>query len=152
MLNQTKLTMKHKMKHLLSLALLAGTLTIVSCEKDKEVSKTDLLTKSSWKVEDATITSSDPFLTALFEAFKNLIVNSQIKFNKSDSGNTYTVTDSSGSSSGTWEFSSNETKLIFDKGTSDETTYDILKLTSSELEVKYYDEDFEESVTMKLGK
>lgn len=34
---------------------------------------------------------------------------------------------------GTWEFASNETKIIFDKGTDDEETYDIVTLSSSTL-------------------
>ncbi|SNT27166.1 hypothetical protein SAMN05421640_3083 [Ekhidna lutea] len=47
------------------------------------------------------------------------------------SDGTYTSTDSEGTDSGTWELTSNDTKVLFDKGTEDELEVNIVSLTES---------------------
>jgi hypothetical protein len=121
-----------KIKLLSALFLLGSVLLISSCKKDDDpaLTKTQLLTQNTWKYSSGT--SSDP-LGQLVLAFYS---GAEYTY-KTDK--TYSYLIFTQPLSGKWEFSTDETKLITDKGTTEELTYDILKLDTSALEVKYTD-------------
>lgn len=61
---------------------------------------------------------------------------------------TYEAEDSEGTYNGTWELTSNDTKLLFDKGTTDEFEFDIAALTDSRLELAYTESDNSEDIDL----
>lgn len=81
-----------------------------------------------WKIqeyyEDGQL-NSDPIYTAIRFSFKT--------------DGTYNVVFMGQDNPGIWEFNSDETKIILDKGTPDEVTLEILKLDASHLNMKSQD-------------
>lgn len=124
--------------------------TVSSCSDDDEVtkSKADLLTQHGWKLSSGT--SSNANLQNeidLVVAFQYYYI-----FNK-DKSYTTGIPLSSDVETGKWEFSTDETKLILDKGTSDEVTLTIGKLDDSSLELTGNDPDYSNaSYTLKFVK
>jgi hypothetical protein len=111
---------------------LAAFVAFASCKKEETTTppvhnptKKEMISRT-WKVETMTVNQM-PMPDSFF-------VNSRMTF-KADG--TYTTSDGSGDDdNGTWEFNSEENKIIMDKGTSDEETMDIVELSSSKLRVK----------------
>lgn len=119
--------------------------TLTSCDKDdedKEPSRTALLTDPTWQGNRAFIDGQD--VTSFID-----IDNTSFKF-KTDGK--YDVVLSGTPENGTWEFTNNEQKLLLDKGTNSELIVDILKLTDSNLDLKWTeeDEDTGETYTVEL--
>ena len=107
--------------------------TLSSCDKDddKEPSRTALLTDPTWQGNRAFIDGQD--ITSLID-----IDNTSFKFK---TNGTYDVVLSGTAENGTWEFTNNEQKLLLDKGTDGELPVDILRLTDSNLDIKWTEED-----------
>jgi hypothetical protein len=124
-------------KHLAFLILSCVCILAFSgCKKDDEkpITKTDILSAKAWKFQDLSAFGQN--VTALGVAgYLGGIANSDFKFNKDG---TYTATNrtSSASTQGKWEFGNNETQLILDKGTANETPYDIITLSNTNLDLR----------------
>lgn len=123
---------------LITLLLLSLFILILpSCDKDedKEPSKTDFLTAGVWTGNSVYVQGQDvtQFLrdSAQFE-IKDL----STRFDKNGEyretfGRTVV---------GTWEFINNEQSILFDKGTTNEYSVKVTKLTASDF---YYEQDFQ---------
>lgn len=125
-----------KIKLVSSLFVLVSVLLISSCKKDDDpvLTKTQLLTQNTWKYGSGN--STNPLVQALI----SLLTGTEYVF-KADK--TYSVTQLGQSiASGKWEFSSDETKIILDKGSIEESTLEIVTLDGSNLEVKEVDGSF----------
>ncbi|MCJ8166668.1 hypothetical protein MKJ04_17615 [Pontibacter sp. E15-1] len=68
-------------------------------------------------------------------------------FNKNGS---YLFSFDGDTDNGTWEFASDEQKLVMDKGTDDEHTVDILKLTATSLNIEWQEEDLDTGEKYKV--
>ena len=116
---------------------------IVSC-KDDEVTKsrTDLLTQHTWKVKSGTPAEHAIVKSALAAGI-------EYSFKKDG---TVTIIDVRIDKpiTGTWEFNSDETKIIADKETDYSTTSKISALDDSNLEFESLDS--KQSVTILFGK
>ncbi|MFD2245294.1 hypothetical protein [Pontibacter ruber] len=115
--------------------------TLASCDdddEDKDPSRTDLLTAGLWTGNSVYYQGQDvsQFLrdSAQFE-IKDLTT----RFDKNGEyretlGRTIV---------GTWEFANNEQDIIFDKGTNNELTVNVTRLTATEF---YYEQDFQGTI------
>jgi hypothetical protein len=106
---------------------MAAFVAFASCKKEETPApptKKEMLTKT-WKIQSLTANGQ--------QMPDSFFVNSRLTF-KADG--TYTETDGSDTDTGTWEFTDNDTKILMDKGTSDEQSADILELSSSKLRMK----------------
>jgi hypothetical protein len=110
---------------------LAAFVAFAACKKDEPTTppvtpptKKEMISRT-WKVETMTVNQM-PFPDSFF-------VDNRLTF-KTDG--TYSTFDGTDTETGTWEFSTDETKVIMDKGTSDEETMDIVELSSTKLHVK----------------
>jgi hypothetical protein len=118
--------------------LLLSILIITGCKKDdepKQPTKTDILTGREWKFQDLFAFGQN--LTSLGVAqYLGGVTNSNFKFNKDGS---YVATDrtTNATTPGKWEFSADEKQLILDKGTADETTFEIVTLTDKNLDLRF---------------
>lgn len=103
------------------------------CDKDddKEPTRTALLTSQVWQGNRAFVDDQD--VTSFID-----MDNTTMLF-KTDG--TYNIVISGTPNTGTWEFTSNEQKLLLDKGTNEEFTIDILKLTATNLDVEWTEDD-----------
>ncbi|MEM7371638.1 MAG: hypothetical protein AAF587_23690 [Bacteroidota bacterium] len=120
------------------IGVVSALLIFSSC---KEVlTNTELLTQHTWEFSSVEHSDPDPDLK---EFYTILLTGITTKFN---SDGTYFIDapDSSlaDDSSGPWEFGADETTIIIDKGTADESTSTILDLTES---------TFSYSITDSLG-
>jgi len=125
-----------KIKLLSTLLLLTSVLLISSCKKDDDpvLTKTQLLTQNTWKYSSGT--STNPLVQALI----SLLTGTEYVFM---TDKTYSVTQLGQSiANGKWEFSSDESKIILDKGSVEESTLEIVTLDGSNLEVKEVDGSF----------
>jgi len=111
---------------------------ISSCSDDDEIAltKTQLLTQAPWKF--STISTGDATADVLFQL---LFTGFTLTFNTDGTTSVTFPSDPSGSGDGTWEFTASETKILLDKGTIDEQTFDIESLTAAMLVVKLTDQD-----------
>jgi len=118
---------------------------ISSCSSDDEIAltKTQLLTQAPWKF--STISTGDVTADALFQL---VFTGFTITFNTD--GTTSVSFPSEPSVNGTWEFTTNETKILLDKGTMDEQTFDIQSLTAATLVFTFADPDFSGLITLTL--
>ncbi|PKV75860.1 hypothetical protein [Pontibacter ramchanderi] len=107
---------------------------MTSCDKDddKEPSQRDLLTSSAWKGE-AIMANGRDISDIYYEEIGYDIKKNTVKYDKAG---TYVDSYERMSLSGTWEFANNDKSIIFDKGTEDEYTAKVLKLTNSELQLE----------------
>lgn len=123
----------NKPKTILSVIALACVLLISSCSKksDPAPSRTVLLTQNTWKF--SSVTTPDPLTTGLLTAVLN---GSEYSF-KTDGTVSYKT--SLASSTSKWEFTSNETKIILNKGATNENTQDVVTLDGSNLELRETD-------------
>lgn len=114
-------------------ALLIGSLT--SCGKDDDTQPTPqaLLTAKVWQGNKIYIDDVD------YSSFLDMD-NTTWKFN---SNGTYTLEIDGDSETGTWELTTNNSKLLLD----DEFEMEILKLTNTSLNVEWTEEDEESGET-----
>jgi len=118
------------MNKLRLLTILFATLfltTLASCSKDDdaEPSKTTLLTSKTWVANQVLVDSINRTNEFDFDI-------QSIKYTFEERG-VYLYTYNGSVSNGTWEFTDNETKILFDKGTSYEASSDLVKLSSTSL-------------------
>jgi len=139
-----ELSRKIGKKLLIIVGILIIPFAISSCSDDDEVAltKTQLLTQSSWKF--SAVSTGDPTFDAFFQLF---FTGFTITFN---TDGTTLVTFASDSETGIWEFTTNETKILLDKGTMDEQTFDIESLTAATLVFTFTDPDFSGLITLTL--
>ena len=132
------------MKNLLSYSVLAVLIIVTAmtgCKKDDNgngAEKTALLTAHIWKYYNFTTTSTDPHVQQAAAEIADEYTGASINLN---SDGTYTYSQHGATDSGTWELNADETKLITDKGTDDETEHSIITLTSDVFE-NTWTEDF----------
>ena len=115
---------------------LAAFVAFASCKKDDPTTppvntptKKEMLVRT-WKIQSMTVNQM-PLPDSMYAS-------NRLTF-KTDG--TYISSDGSSSDdTGTWEFNSDETKLIMDKGTSDESTGDIIELSTTKLHMKETDD------------
>jgi hypothetical protein len=116
----------------LALLPLAALLSLGACkkDKDKEPSKTDLLTNTTWK-------DSQEFLQLNgATGTRNTAAGSVNTYQFGRDGKV-TVTPASGpATSGTWAFASNETQLTINNG-STSTTYEVFELSKDKMSFGY---------------
>lgn len=114
-------------------------------DKDTEPTKRDLLTAGEWNGQAIYISGNDAsqlFIDQIgFDITKNKV--------KYDRAGTYVDSYERRSINGTWEFTSDEQSLIFDKGTDDEYTARIIRLTATEFYIEQILE-FEEEDPLPL--
>jgi hypothetical protein len=141
------------MSKLRLLTFLFATLLVTSlsgCSKDdddNEPSKRDLLTAGQWT--GVSIWAYGQDISKMFIEELNYDIQKNIV--KYDKAGTYADTYERMTLSGTWEFTDNEQFILFDKGTDDEYTSRIIKLTSTELHIEQTLEfEEEESVTLEI--
>jgi hypothetical protein len=93
------------------------------------------LTAKPWKLQNAMVVGQDVVALGLGQYLGGLS-NAEFKFN---TDGTYTATNrtTNDSSPGKWEFGSDETRLITDKGTADERTYEVVTLTNTNLDLRW---------------
>ncbi|WP_439882220.1 hypothetical protein ACSX1A_03455 [Pontibacter sp. MBLB2868] len=131
----------HQLRYV-SFLLVLFTIALVGCDKDedKEPTKTDLLTSVTWKGNRVFVDGQDA--TSFVD-----VDNTSIKFDKNGE---YTFVFDGDQIQGNWEFSSDEQKIILDKGSQDETTVDLLLLTASNLNLKFNLEDTSGTFTVEV--
>jgi hypothetical protein len=121
--------MNKKINSLLALALIALMFVASSCgDDDEQAPRTPLLTAHTWKY--STIESSVPGLAITVGA---LYTGREYTF-KTD--NTYTGKIFGLETSGTWEFSDGEKKIVIDKGPTEEV-FQIDAISSTTLNFKF---------------
>lgn len=122
----------HKTLALLFIALF--TFAAVGCKKDKDTEPTrlDLLTVGEWRGDAIYIygeNETDWYLEVSgYDIKKNTV--------KYDRAGTYGDRYERVTINGDWEFSNNEQSILYDKGTEDEYTARIIKLSPNELQVE----------------
>ncbi|QCR22659.1 hypothetical protein [Pontibacter sp. SGAir0037] len=139
-----------KKLHLVSLLILClFSFTFVSCDKDDDEiadpAKT-MLTAGEWTAETILIDNMDiALLIELFpeyeDIFNEMFDFSTWKFKFEDNGTANVMVDGEGGNT-TWEFANNQQSIIFAKGTSEEFTAKINRLTDTELYLEMDKDDF----------
>ncbi len=114
----------------LALCMLGLLLFFTACKNDDgpkpgPTGKKDQISKV-WKVETVLVNNS-PDQTTNYSSYR-------FEFKKDG---TYTFTLGTDSGSGSWEFTSNEQKIVFDKGTAQEALVNVLSLSDSQLEIEF---------------
>lgn len=117
-------------------AMMALTMTVISCSKYEEGPKFTLLTKTSravnvWKVQSWTANAND--VTGM-----NTISEFNVKKDNSIVV-TYTVFGVSTINTGTWAFNSDKSKFVWTKQNGDVVSYDIIKLAQDEMKLQVVD-------------
>jgi hypothetical protein len=130
MTNLGELKIPNLMKKIVIL-LITVTVAFSACKKEKPAptppTNKELLTKA-WKVNEAYVNgqlSSDPSWSSFRITFKT--------------DGTYTSAFGTGNGSGVWEFNSDQSRVILNKGTADEETMEIKKLDESTFNMKETD-------------
>jgi len=109
--------------------LLAG-LFLFSCTKDKNQSTESLLTSITWVFDRLETNSQDELVIGLLALAEALMTDATYTFRLDG---TYTMSALGETDDGTWELSSDEKTVTFDKGTADEYQQTIVKLNGNEL-------------------
>ncbi len=114
-----------KVKFLVLFLAVAG-ISLSSCKKeDPAPTKKELLSKT-WKISEFYEDGqqiNDPSLASI-----------RLTYN---TNGTYTSIGFGDNSTGTWEFNSDETRIVMDKGTADEMTVSISTLTATSLKITW---------------
>ena len=120
----------------LRLLFLSGflcTTFLFSCSSSDEdpapLTKMDIITASPWITDE--IIAPDPLSQALFEA---LFAEYSMSF-KTDGTYLVSIAGITGDD-GEWEFNQDETRILFDQGTNDESEFKILLLENGKLHVE----------------
>lgn len=125
-------------KYAALLVVLLVYISIISgCKKDDEPNqptRTDILTGREWKFQEIWAFNQNLTNLGITDYFGEL-ANSNFKFNRDGS---YTATNRTTNDevTGKWEFNSDETQLILNKGTSNENTLGIVTLTDKNLDLR----------------
>ncbi len=102
-------------------------------DKDKEPTKRDLLTAQPWTGEAIYIFGQDQ--SELFKQELGFdIKQNEVRYDKDG---TYSDKHGRMTFTGKWEFTNNEQSIIFDKGTEDEYTSRIMRLTAQEFYLEH---------------
>jgi hypothetical protein len=122
-----------KYARLLSLFFAALLLQITAC-KDKDddpepISKTDLLTAKTWKMNKVLGNGLNITNEPVVQEYKDM----EITFRPDG---TYVGSTTDGTVEGTWAFAENETELVFDPGTTDAYTWEIVELKENSLKLR----------------
>ncbi|ARS35321.1 lipocalin family protein [Pontibacter actiniarum] len=139
------------MKKLQLLALLfvaLFSLTLTSCDKDDDEDAApteELLTTGVWKgnalkVGEELVTRDKLFRESMGQLD---LATWTLRFNADGTG---TMSVFGESSSGKWEYADGKKTIVFDKGSTDESSAKVLKLTASELHLEFEDEELEEEL------
>lgn len=119
---------RKQLTYFFALLLIAG-LSACGKDKDTEPTKRDLLTAGEWNGQAIYIFGND--VSQLFlDQLEYDITKNRVKYDKAG---TYVDSYERMSINGTWEFTADEQSLILDKGTDDENTARIIRLTATEL-------------------
>ena len=121
-------------KFALLIALLSLLFLGACTDKDKDVKpdKKALVSEKTWKPNEAYVDGQSA------TSYAPVILTWRLKFNNDG---TYSIVSSTGQVSGVWELNSDQTKLIMDKSSEDESTWDIQTLEKGKLNMKYQDAD-----------
>ncbi|WNJ16174.1 hypothetical protein [Pontibacter sp. G13] len=121
------------------LAIVAVFAVVLSgCTKEK--TNTELLTEFTWEYDAV---SGDALTADQLALLQTLLTGSTITFN--EDGSSVAVASFFGvpsTTEGTWRFNDDETAIISDEGTADESTIEIITLEEGVLEVGENDPDF----------
>jgi len=121
------------------LLLFAVLFNLASCDKKDDdtpaPSKQELLTNKTWKTSKMLVDGVDMSQIPLFAFF----LQTEYKFNTNKTYDATLLTAPLGS--GTWEFASNETVIVQDAGTDEETRWTIVELKENSLKVTEIDPD-----------
>ena len=137
--------MKKLFKCTSPLLILLFLFTALSCEKDEDLSKEELLTAHVWKFSKMTADTDNQDALALIAFAEALMTGGTLNF---DDDGTYSMTAMQQTETGTWELSADETTLTLDDddGTVDPSETTLAKLTLSTMEWEdegsYLDETF----------
>jgi hypothetical protein len=115
------------MKKLVILFLAVAAFAACSKEEGIAPNAEKALTRQAWKGDQVMINGQTD--TSGFFDIKDM----QITF---EDGGTYKTKDGSNESTGKWELNDDETKLIMDKGTADEETWDLIDCNKKKLTMK----------------
>lgn len=119
--------MKNNLLRLFALLFIVS--ATVACSKDDpEPDYMKLLTAHTWVMSNAKAETDDPELLERMEGIYLVLSYTQITFNEDG---TYSGTDGNG----TWEFSSDNKKIIFDQNTYNKTEWPIRELNAGSLKV-----------------
>ncbi|MFC2087689.1 hypothetical protein ACFLSA_05980, partial [Bacteroidota bacterium] len=112
--------------------------------------KTTLLTAHVWNFSNVTTNSTIAGVISEIENFKLFLTNNTLSFSTNGTMTQISPemtiegwTVEADTSTSTWEFNTDETGIIFDKGTEEEIQQEIIKLTGTALELKVTEEDEE---------
>ena len=120
----------------------------ISCEKEKDLSKTEILTQKPWKLTSWTVSPPldypDIGLISDFFALYSDCAKDDIWVLKSTGSYTWeegetkcNVSDPAVYDMGTWTFNSDETVLTTSSNLSGLNSYDIVELTTSAMKLRY---------------
>ncbi|WP_242928417.1 hypothetical protein [Pontibacter vulgaris] len=117
-------------------------LVLLGCgdDEDKEPSRRDLLTSTTWQANHV-------FLDGVDVTSRVDLTQTSFKFEKN--GN-YTFKFDGNPIIGTWEFADNEQKLVLDKGTGDEENVKILLLSATNFNVQFEEVDDDTGINHTL--
>jgi len=114
---------------LLTLLLVALVFNLSSCNKDEDEptpisAKTEFLTDQKWKISKIDFNGVDVSDESKYPDVAD-VKSTQIKFDKDG---TYTQTRTSGTETGNWKFTDNETHLLFGPNPSEQHDWEIVEL------------------------
>ncbi len=136
------------MNHKKVLALVLLTTLVFSCEKEKDLTKTDIITQKPWKLTAHTI--SPPFeypgfgvISDFFALYYDCsrddiwVFKSNGSYTMEEGATKCNPTDPTVWDMGTWTFNSDETVLTTSSNISGLSEYDIVELNTAALKLQY---------------
>jgi hypothetical protein len=126
--------MKKLFRYSVLTIMVLAVIALSGCEKNDTDNGTDkyaLLTANIWNFDKLSTRSTNSDIHLLVDLTATLFTDATLKFNANGH---YTLTIMGIAGNGTWELNNDETKLILDKGTENEATHNLAKLTSDILE------------------
>ncbi|MFY8108903.1 MAG: hypothetical protein ACOVO9_07920 [Bacteroidia bacterium] len=126
------------MRNLFKLSLVFMVVFLFGCKKEETTTTTspttkELITSAAWKVNSYSTTSTDAEILAEVKSWNDDLKTSPLTVTYKTDG-TYSYSD--GNDNGTWELSGDK-KIIYGKGTADEISSTIDKLTSNSFVITY---------------
>ncbi len=124
------------MKKLTTILFLGLSTFLFSCEDEKEAtttSKSDLMTSASWKVSGYSTSATDTLSLSVMKSWNDELKTTPVNVTYKTNG-TYFYSDSS--DYGTWELAG-DNSILFDKGTSKQTTATINNITTNNFVITY---------------
>ncbi|TNE54834.1 MAG: hypothetical protein EP338_05810 [Bacteroidetes bacterium] len=111
---------------------------------DPQPTNTELLTAGIWNFSEVSTTGGQ----ALQNQMDTFFMNSTADFQTNGNLVFNFPNEPTANETKTWEFMSNETQMILDKGTEKEDTIDVLTLNTTSLVIKFIDEDSGSPITV----